>query len=112
MIELNYYCLSDIKEDEVEIEIFKSISTQQFKDNYYFLKEKTADINLFFYDEDIQPFIDNDLVRKTLEKEGLTKLPIVILNGKLIKKGQFLSTKEIGNILDIGISTQESDDNY
>ncbi|UKY70068.1 hypothetical protein [Listeria monocytogenes] len=50
MIELNYYCLSNFKEDEVEIEVFKSISTQQFKDNYVFLKEKTADINLFFYD--------------------------------------------------------------
>lgn len=112
MIELNYYCLSDIKEDEVEIEVFKSISNQQFKDNYVFLKGKTADINLFFYEEDIQPFTDNDLVRGVLEKEGLTKLPIVILNGKLIKKGQFLSTKEIENILDIGISIQKSDDNY
>ncbi|EAE6149398.1 TPA: arsenic metallochaperone ArsD family protein, partial [Listeria monocytogenes] len=53
-----------------------------------------------------------DLVREVLEKEGLTKLPIVILNGKLIKKGQFLSNKEIGDILDIGISTQETDGNY
>ncbi len=55
--------------------------------------------------------MDNDLVREVLEKEGLTKLPIVILNGKLIKKVN-LSNKEIGDILDIGISTQETDGNY
>lgn len=48
MIELNYYCLSNFKEDEVEIEVFKSISTQQFKDNYVFLKKKLLILIYFF----------------------------------------------------------------
>ncbi|EOD5840172.1 arsenic metallochaperone ArsD family protein [Listeria monocytogenes] len=109
MIELKCYCLSDCKEDEINLEVFKSISTQQFKDNYVFLKEKTVDINIYFYDEDKNPFIENDLVQGILAKEGTIHFPLVIMNGELVKSGQLLSVKEIEDILDIGISLQVPD---
>ncbi|MBC1385645.1 arsenic metallochaperone ArsD family protein [Listeria innocua] len=109
MIELKCYCLSERKEDEIDLEVFKSISTQQFKDNYAFLKEKKVDINVYFYDEDKKPFIENDLVQGILAKEGTIHFPLVIMNGKLVKSGQLLSVKEIEDILDIGISLQVAD---
>lgn len=72
------------------------------KDDY--IAFKSIHENNFFLEEELSPFINNDSVCGVLKKLDHKGLPIVVIDNNIEKIGNILSTEELSNLLDLGIS--------
>lgn len=62
--------------------------------------------NIFFLEEELSLFINDDSVCGVLKKLDYKGLPIVVIDNNIEKVGSILSTEELSNLLDLGISFQ------
>lgn len=86
---------------------FKSIHENNFlKEHYKNLKGTEFQTNIFILEEELSPFINNDSVCDVLKKLDYKGLPIVVIDNNIEKIGNILSTEELSNLLDLGISFQ------
>ena len=48
-------------------------------------------------------FVQNSLVRKTLNEKGSSVLPITMVNGKIVKTGAYLTNEEFTQFIGIAV---------
>lgn len=108
MINISCYCLAD-DENCLELEVFKSIHDESFRNSYNLHSEEKLSTHLYIKSESNIPFTKNELVDKELKKDGDNALPLVIINNEIIKHGDLLSVEELSDLLGIGISTQSDE---
>lgn len=86
---------------------FKSIHENNFlKEHFKNLKGIDLQTNIFFLEEELSPFINDDSVCGVLKKLDYKGLPIVVIDNNIEKIGSILSTEELSSLLDLGISFQ------
>ncbi|MGE6261369.1 arsenic metallochaperone ArsD family protein [Heyndrickxia sporothermodurans] len=105
MINISYYCLVD-NENCLELEVFKSLHNENFRNSYNLHSEDKLITHLYIKSESSTPFFQNELVDKELNKDGDNALPLVIINNEIIKRGDLLTVEELSDLLGIGISIQ------
>ncbi|MBC2259692.1 arsenic metallochaperone ArsD family protein [Listeria booriae] len=105
MTNISYYCLND-DENSLKLELFKYIHSVDFQKIHFEYDKKELTTNLFIKNESVIPFSQNKLVNEEIKKHGDDILPIVLVNGSIVKRGDFLSTDEMSDILGIGLSIQ------
>ncbi|MBC1522119.1 arsenic metallochaperone ArsD family protein [Listeria aquatica] len=106
MIKLEYFCYKNDKKYEVEMEVFRSLMNEQFRDAYLSMKGIETDVTLYFYEKDSYVFQHRKIVKNQIDSNGLNILPIVVLNGKIIKQGSLLTNEELEEIFEIGLDVQ------
>ena len=99
-----YYLIEDMLTEELEI--FDLLRQKVYSDIYYSLKQEKLELKVYYLKDSITPFQINQEIASEMSLNGITKLPIVTINDKIIKKGNLLSSEELSKILDIGISLQ------
>lgn len=108
MMNIRYYCLEN-DENCLELEVFKSIHDEDFRNTYSLYGKEELSTHLYIKSESSIPFAQDELVAEALKREGDHALPIVICNNEIIKRGAYLSAEELSKLLDIGISTQSDE---
>ncbi|MBC2164770.1 arsenic metallochaperone ArsD family protein [Listeria booriae] len=113
MIELTFFLNSreSLKQfDEVELQIFNSFFDKEFLDSYFFVMEEQIVVHTFYMEDSLEPFLKNDGVMTLLKKDGSKALPIILKGEEIIKSKNLLNADEYGEIFDMGVSIQYSDD--
>lgn len=108
MIKLECFILSENFSSNVDFEIFESINNNIFKENYFLIKGESLKTHIIFLDEDKKSLVNNRKVQKYYNENDVSVFPLVLLNDEIISRGRFLSSDELADILDIGLSTQQN----
>ncbi len=106
MIELSYYCLEETKKDELALTIFRSLMESVQSDDFRNLVDEEAKLSLYLYEQFSEPFEKQPAIHRVIQQEGLSVLPLVLVNGKVIKKRKLLKIRELEKLLHIEISFQ------
>ncbi|MBA3925092.1 arsenic metallochaperone ArsD family protein [Listeria rustica] len=106
-MEISYYCLQD--NGNLELEIFKSIHNDSFSKASFEFTGEEIKTYLYIKSESEIPFLKNKLVHAELEENGSKILPIVIVNGTIVRRGGLLNPDELSELLGIGIAIQIDD---
>ncbi len=61
------------------------------------LKKKGIDTIRHNLSQDAEPYVANELINKLLEDEGTAALPATLVNGVLMKKSIYPTTKELAS---------------
>ncbi|MGG5358491.1 hypothetical protein IGI57_001580 [Enterococcus sp. DIV0213j] len=77
------------------------------KEFYNRTKNKQIETNLYFLNDSILPFINNPKILYLLETKDLESLPIVVVDGEIVKTGAYLTVEELEKLTDIGMSVQK-----
>ncbi|WP_139242950.1 arsenic metallochaperone ArsD family protein [Enterococcus silesiacus] len=108
MIKIEYFILNKNFSNNIDFDIFESINSSKFKENYFYLKGKSLETEIIFLDESKKLLLKNKVVQKYYDKNDASVFPLVFLNDRVIKQGSFLSSDELSDILDIGLSIQQN----
>ncbi|EOI00093.1 hypothetical protein UAW_00267 [Enterococcus haemoperoxidus ATCC BAA-382] len=108
MIKLECFILSENFSSNIDFEIFESINNNVFKENYFLIKGESLETHIIFLDEDKKSLVNNRKVQKYYDENDVSVFPLVLLNDEIISRGRFLSSGELADILDIGLSTQQN----
>ncbi|AQY49822.1 hypothetical protein PWEIH_04561 [Listeria weihenstephanensis FSL R9-0317] len=95
--------------DEIELEIFHSLFDKEFLESYHFVMEEQIVLDVFYLEDSLEPFLENEAVIGLLKKDGTKALPITLKDGEIIKSKKLLSVDECAEIFDMGIFIQYSD---
>ncbi|PTO34746.1 hypothetical protein C6N14_10675 [Enterococcus mundtii] len=107
-MKISYYVFDQV--DDEELLIFKSLhedlATKEF---YNRTNVKKLETNLFILSDSIIPFIENSKVFELLRTEDIKSLPIIEIDKKIVKIGNYLSLNELSELTGIGMSVQIKD---
>lgn len=103
-MDISYYCLHD--NGNIELEVFKSIHNDQFRNAHLVFAGEELQTHLYVMSESKIPFNQNKLVRAELTENGQKVLPIIIVNGMIVRRGGLLSPDELSELLGIGMAIQ------
>lgn len=67
----------------------------------YSLEQKGVDIKRFNLANDPAAFADNETVNKVLQEKGADALPVTLLDGKVIKIGEYPTNEEFAEWLEV-----------
>ncbi|WP_375179054.1 hypothetical protein [Enterococcus rotai] len=107
MIKIECFILSKNFSSNVDFEIFESINNKVFKENYFLIKGESLETDIIFLDEK-KSLVNNRKVQKYYDENDVSVFPLVLLNDEIISRGRFLSSDELSDILDIGLSIQQN----
>lgn len=77
----------------------------QFASSLEWLKERGVAVSRYNLGHQPGVFVQNTVVKGTIEKEGIGCLPMVIADGKVVSKGRYPSRNELGSQLGIAGET-------
>ncbi|EUJ29464.1 arsenic metallochaperone ArsD family protein [Listeria cornellensis] len=103
-MDISYYCSHD--NGNIELEVFKSIHNDSFRNAHLVFAGEELNTHLYLKSESDIPFIQNKLVHAELTENGQKVLPIIIVNGMIMRRGGLLSPDELSDLLGIGIAIQ------
>ncbi|HJV16735.1 MAG TPA: arsenite efflux transporter metallochaperone ArsD [Bacillales bacterium] len=63
----------------------------------FLLKEKGCSITRYNLGSEVQAFISNQKVNQLLNEKGPEVLPIIVLDGKVVKEGTYPTNEELAN---------------
>ena len=102
---ISYYALN--RNNDENLFVFQSLHEDtMLKEFYNRTKSKQIETNLYFLNDSILPFISNPKILSLLETKDLESLPIVVVDGEIVKIGAYLTVEELEKLTDIGISVQ------
>ncbi|RNA68614.1 arsenite efflux transporter metallochaperone ArsD [Alteribacter keqinensis] len=61
----------------------------------FLLEQKSIDVKRYNLGNEPQAFVDETLIQKLLEEKGVDALPAVIVNGTVVKTGEYPTNKEL-----------------
>ncbi len=104
---IEYFMLKD--QDSDELAGFTAIHENSALKEFYQKKEKAVlETQLYVMDQSIIPFLNDTDVLSLLQKEDLSCLPLVKVNGKIFVSKRLLSLHELSALLEIGITLQKN----
>ncbi|WP_429939873.1 MULTISPECIES: arsenic metallochaperone ArsD family protein [unclassified Enterococcus] len=103
---ISYYVLN--RNNDENLFVFQSLHEDtMLKEFYNRTKNKQIETNLYFLNDSILPFINNPKILYLLETKDLESLPIVVVDGEIVKTGAYLTVEELEKLTDIGMSVQK-----
>lgn len=103
-MDISYFCLQD--NGNLELEVFKSIHNDAFRNTHLAFAGEELQTHVYVMSESERPFIQNKLVHAELTENGQKVLPIIIVNGMIVRRGGLFSPDELSELLGIGIDIQ------
>ena len=73
----------------------------QFASSLEWLKSAGVAVARFNLGHEPGAFVQNATVKSTIEKEGVSCLPMVIADGSIVAKGRYPTRKELGDTLGV-----------
>jgi hypothetical protein len=78
----------------------------QFASSLEWLKERGIAVSRYNLGHQPGAFVQNAMVKGTIEKEGIGCLPMVIADGQVVAKGRYPSRNELGEKLGVGAAAK------
>lgn len=106
MINIVYYISKNdvLTKESIEMEVFKTISEEEFRQNYKLLKGSELITNVYYIDVK-NPVFENRFIEEEYNKNN-DLLPVVLVNNEIVCKKNILPVKDLSKLLDIGLSVQ------
>lgn len=70
---------------------------------FYSLEQKNFDVTRYNLANDPGAFTDNKQINQVLQEKGADALPITLINGEVMKVGNYPTNEELANWLDVKV---------
>jgi hypothetical protein len=74
----------------------------QFASSLEWLKQQGISVSRYNLGHQPGAFVQNTMVKSTIDKDGIGCLPLVIADGKIVSKGRYPTRTELGEKLGVG----------
>jgi hypothetical protein len=74
----------------------------QFASSLEWLKQQGISVSRYNLGHQPGAFVQNAMVKSTIDKDGIGCLPLVIADGKIVSKGRYPTRNELGEKLGVG----------
>jgi hypothetical protein len=74
----------------------------QFASSLEWLKERGVEVSRYNLGHQPGAFVQNPMVKVSIETDGIACLPLIVADGKIISKGRYPSRAELGQPFGIG----------
>lgn len=77
----------------------------QFAASLEWLKEAGVSVSRYNLGHQPGAFVENAMVKGTIQKDGIACLPLIVADGKIVSKGRYPSRSELSAYLGVAVET-------